>query len=391
MHKVFEPGAVELADPRGDPNQTIEVQQRIKELLHSSNANRREGLKQEIKNRGALALPGLINATYVWMNELEGKQAQRIVADLMCDLAKGNPVAIGLLFREGVLGTPFVVPRAIARRALDHLDWKPDSQDTQALRDEIKISERLDDVQSIVDLYTLLLRSGTKHDFTSALGLCKTWAKRSLKQSGDLLALLTQRFPDSVQEILTGVFLAAKDAYRDQNIAETLLQPLRPIPADWLHKDTILDLSIQVLGKNTPPRHTTVEYLWCYAAQDLKKQDAKAWKNALDTIGDKIQQKNYNKVIETIYRYWFRAVADAGNLQYLSKQANSASETWGTLAAVQLFFNSRQRVVKQALKDLEVENPERYESAYQMFDTLSDRGKESRDIQSRDGPVLLKG
>ena len=61
MKKVFDPGEIELADPRGDPNRVIEIQKKIKELLEA-NSQRQAGILDEIKDEGAWAIPGLLNA-----------------------------------------------------------------------------------------------------------------------------------------------------------------------------------------------------------------------------------------------------------------------------------------------------------------------------------------
>src|SRR5215207_28853 len=103
MKRVFEPSEIELADPRGDPNRVIAIQMKIKELLEA-NRQRKEGILEEIRDEGAWALPGLLNATYVWMNNFEHNQpAQKEMAKLFAELAKENEAAIALLVDSGVL------------------------------------------------------------------------------------------------------------------------------------------------------------------------------------------------------------------------------------------------------------------------------------------------
>lgn len=379
MDKIFEPGAEALADLRGDPNRAIEIQQHVEELL-GANRQRQAGLRREILEHGAWALPGLINATYVWMNRLEGEQSQEMLADLMAQLAQDNAAAVDLLFRAGILETPFAVPRSIARRALEKLNWQPSEKNAQQIARKISESKTWDDIQTVLDLYALLLGTGSEKGLAEALELCKNWIRRSLDQAGDLLALLTHFFPSEAERILAQVILAAKDAhaeaYKDVNIAKALLDPIRSyspaqsIPPSWLEEGVLLRVSTQVLGKITPPRHTTVEYLWMYAVKDYKDKKPQSWQELLETVGEQVQQKNH----ETVCRYWLRAVREVNEIGYLAQQARVRNETYGAMAALQLFFCRDERA-RQELGDLQKENPTRFVRAEELYDRISPSGK----------------
>lgn len=382
MDKIFEPGAVELADPIGDPNRAIEIQQNVEKLL-GANRQRQAGLRREILEQGAWALPGLINATYVWMNRLEGEQSQEMLADLMAQLAQDNAAAVNLLFRAGILETPFAVPRSIARRALEKLNWQPSEKNAQQIARKISESKTLDDIQTVLDLYALLLGTGSEKGLVEALELCKNWIRRSLDQAGDLLALLTHFFPSEAERILAEVILAAKDAhaeaYKDANIAKALLDPIRSyppaksIPPNWLEEGILLRVSAQVLGKISPPRHTTVEYLWIYAVKDYKDKKPESWQELLETVGEQIQQENH----ETVFRYWFLALNEVNEVAYIVRHAQSKNDQWGTQAALQLFF-CRDKRARQALGDLQKENPTRFAHAEDLYDRLTSGGGKSR-------------
>jgi len=382
MNRVFQPGAGDLGI---DPNQTIEIQQKVKELLEA-NRQRQQGLKQEIQERGAWALPGLINATYVWMNQLEDESSQEMIAVLMARLAQDNPAAVDLLFRDGVLGAPFPIPQSIARRALERLDWKPHGKDAQRLKREIASYKELDDTQTMLDLYALLLRTGSERDFSSALGQCEDWARRSLKQSGDLLALLTRLSPSQAEKILTNIILTVKDKYNDENIAKALLTPLRPILPAWLQDGVLLRVSVSVLRQVRTHRHTTVEYLWMYATEDCQSKNLQLWQELLGILGDQIQQER----TETLYRYWFRAVGEVNEMDYIVKQTRAKADLWGTMAALQLFFQRRSGLAKQALKDLEIENSVRYNHAKDKYDwiTKPEHRKHKRKLDEGEGPAV---
>lgn len=389
MDKIFEPSAVELADPRGDPNRAVEIQQKVEELL-GANRQRQAGLRREILDQEAWALPGLINATYVWMSELEeNPEFRETLADLMAGLAQKNPAAVDLLFRAGVLETPFPIPRSIARRALEKLEWEPDEKNAQQLNAKIEEFQRLDDIRTVLDLYALLLGTGSERGFSNAMALCEDWARRSLKQTGDLLVLLIQLFPDRAERTLTSVFLAAKHAspkaYRDENLANAILNPLRPIPVAWLQEGVLLQVSENVLPSFKNNRYTVIEYLWRYAVEDCKRKNPRLWQELVEPVGHQVQKME----IETVYRYWFRAVGEVNEMAYIVQQAQSRNNQWGTQAALQLFFQGRNKQAQQALRDLQVANPQRHSSAGRLYETISGERKEDGEIIQHQGPVTL--
>lgn len=386
MEKLFEPGAVELADPQGDPNRVIEVQQKVEELLEA-NRQRREGIRQELLEQGAWALPGLMNATYVWMNELERSPAdQDMLSSLMAELAGDNPAAADLLFHYGILETPFPIPRAIAREALGEADWNPTDDNLYDLRETLKRCKQIEDTQTILDLYGVLLQACREDDYRAALDLCKRWAKRSMEPAGDLLALLTESFPERAAEILTEVFLAIKSKYKDKSLANILIQPLRPIPPSWLGEGILLKISNDVLPESTPGRHTAVEYLWVEAARDSKDQNPEMWPELLKNVDHQVRQQSN----EEIYRYWFEAAGKANEIEYVVReaQAEARDEEWGVRAALQLFFLQRyHQLARQALEDLRRDKPTRWESASHLFEIITGSpGKIKGETKGNGGP-----
>ena len=390
MDKLFEPGAVYLADPRGDPNRVIEVQQKVEALL-GANRQRQEGIKQELLEQGAWALPGLMNATYVWMNRLENSPPdQELLSSLMAQLAADNSAAAELLFRYGVLETPFPTPRAIAQKALGKMQWRPTEANRQALREKIARHQQLEDTRTVIDLYAILLKSGQDEDFRKALALCETWARQSLEPAGQLLAQLTRVFPERTGEILSRVFLAVKSNYKDRNIANMLITPLRPIPPFWLREDVLLKVSQDVLPKIPSGRHTAVEYLWIDAVSDCKQDNPDSWQELLEELDHQLQQENN----ETVYRYWFEAVGKVGAVNYIARQARAESRNadWRVRAIAQLFFLQRNnRQATQLLKDLQSEYPRLHESALRLYEIITGgSGKTWGDIEGERGIADLR-
>lgn len=383
MEKVFEPSELELWDVQGDPNQAIEIQGKIKELLHA-NRQRQQPLLAEITSRGAWALPGAINATYVWMNELEVLQTQRVLAGLMADLARGNTAAAALLFRAGILETPFPVPRAICRCALELLSWQPDERQTARLRQEIALANKLGDVQTVLDLYGLLFNAGSQADLTDARTQCIGWVKEKRAEAGALLKLLVDHVPSQVVPIVSAVFAATIADRQDKNLANALLQPIRPIPPDWLENGTILHISRQVLPQSPTGRLTVVEYLWIDAVIDCRKNASDRWAAIMPLVSEQLVGEGS----DDIDRYWLTAVGQAGEIDYIVQQSRASAEPFGTVAASQLFFLSNKHdQARQGLTDLERENPARYNSAEALYDSITGgRGKEEGLIRQRRRP-----
>ncbi len=390
MNKVFEPGEIELADSRGDPNRAIEIQKKVKELLEA-NQQRQEGIRQEILEEGAWALPGLLNSTYVWMNQLERDSVSKeMLSQLMADLAKGNHAATRLLFKTGVFENPFETPRRIAWQALERLGWSPEQDDLRKVKLEISHQKRLGNTAAVLDLYKILLWGGNPEELKSAMLDCKQWVQQSMDSSGKLLRIMLVNYPESVEEILTFVFLSARDDYRDLNIAKMLVTPLRPIPIQWWEDNIILDVAEAVLKECTPPRHTTIEYLISDGAMDYKKSSPEHWNEHIGELNDQVFEHTEDlqrNVAESIRRYWFQALASTGESQLVIDAALSEDESWASVAALQLFFGEKSKNIKQkqafeqAQEELKFQKPFRYQRAQQSYQDISAKKKDKDEIR----------
>lgn len=108
------------------------------------------------------------------------------------------------------------------------------------------------------------------------------------------------------------------------------------------------------------------------------------WQELFERAGESIKQKGD----DTIYRYWFRAVGEAGEMAYVIDQAHSQAETWATKATTALmFFQKKDRRAKQALSDLERQVPQRYERANRDYNIIYPGGKEEGESTGKSGPV----
>ena len=387
MDKVFEPGELEFA--ASDPNDMIAVQREVKELL-GANLQRQEGIKRNIRARGAWALPGMINATYIWSGKtggLSSEQRKQMLAALMAELAADNPAAQDLIFRAGILETPFAVPRAIARMVLKELGWQPTHHQSQRLVKAITYYQKMDDADAVLDFYSLLLMVASDEIYQSTLSKCREWAEKKIKQSGELMALLLEVFPERSEEILTKVLLAAGEHRKDKTMAATLANPLRRIRRDWLADGVLINVSTAVLSGLRHPRHTTVEDLWRHAVKDSQEHDRDLWESQLPALGKKVREAPTQR--DSIYRYWFRAVGEADELAYVIEQTRADDPQWGIRAALQLIFDGSSRA-RQALDDLQVENEDRYQQAKELRHSIDTGEPPTKGlVEDHKGPTPL--
>ena len=396
MKKVFEPGEMELADPRGDPNRVIAIQTKVKELIET-NEQRRIGILSELLEEGAWALPGLLNSLYVWMNLFEENQEARdVMAKILAKLSEDNESAVALLFDSGVLENPFRTPREIVLKALDELNWKPAPEHISKINFQIIAQKKASDIEGLMLSYRLLARSGDKTSFNMMLNQCEIWIQDNLTSGVELFGLLVKFYPEFIIKILTDVILAAP--YNEKVLASKMITALRPIPANWWLDSKILKISISVLEESNPPRNTAIEFLWKFAALDAKREMPQFWSER----GEKVNKLVFEAVTpldddlaENLFRYWSEALGEVADvpdiLNFLVTSIFSEIELWAVNAATQLFFmrgneSGKNRkpndTVERALNKLSSENYPRYQRAEAKYNLLSSKNKAKTETRS---------
>jgi hypothetical protein len=378
MDKVFEPDELELADVQGDPNRVIEVQRDVKDLLQSTR-HRAPVMWDKIAACGASALPGVINATFVWMSELEGGQKREMMAKLIAELARDNPAASGLVFRAGVLESPFDGPRAICSQALQLLNWQPDPPQAEELRRELASASRLDDTARMLDLCGLLFRAGNKRDFDEAQRLCISWVQPHPAEAGQLLRLILDQYPDRTVPLMSAVFGATAPKFKDENLARALLAHIDSLACELLADGRMLEISRIALAKARFGRLTVIEYLWVNAVRDCSRRQRAEWDRVLPKISAELQNEDNQNML----RYWFRAVGEAGEIEYIIEQTNAEADLFGIAATAQLFYKrGKEDRARQRLIEIQSENPFRYREAEEQYEGLtSGVGKTKDPIQ----------
>lgn len=378
MKKIFE--QVDF-----DPNRVVEIQKKVKDLLRAPR-QRREEIKQEIAKEGAGALPGLINSTYVWMNEFEtDKPMQLLVAGMMASAAKDNDDAHRLIFQAGILENPFPAPRTIAIDALEKIHWKPNNDDIVKTKEKIKSAQKIHDDLALLDLYSVVMMAGEKNDMKEILSKCCEWIETT--KAGELLPRLIKAFPNEIEAIITEICADLRrkggDKYKNKSIAKAIVGSLRPIPAEWVANGTLTKITIAVAKQGNPPRHTVIEYLWQDAVADFHNANLEKWHSSLEAMESSINTSGIStkdeRVSKTLYRYWFRAIGSLKDSPSHARIYHAATheqkgnifEDWAIEAACQLFFMQKNPETKGYLQEIEEKYPERYEMAEEQYERIN--------------------
>jgi hypothetical protein len=402
MRYVFEPDEIALADSQGDPNRAVEIQKLVQELL-SANPNRQDGISDEILDHGAWAMPGLINATYVWMTNFEqDRVARHLIIEIMKELAQSNDAAAKLLYKAGILEMPFAMPRSMAREALLASSWAPTPDDILRLKGQVDYYRNMGDVSSIADLYALAAYLRMDSEFPAMLNACCRIIETTWGNALDLLSALVQAYPECAEEILEAVIEAVKKAhsegYKDKNIARKIIDALRPVPGSWVRDGMLVHLSARLLSSLWPPRHTVIEYLWQEAVKSFYNEAAVAWPMQRDEVGDQIRdacEQLADAPASSLCRYWLIAVADVNDIDYVIEQAQASQHLWAIQSIVELFFLTSRSgrlgsQAQQALRDLETRNPNRYAIALEQYEVISGNRKPRTDLQIETGPAGMR-
>ena len=158
MRKVFEPDEMELADLGGDTHFVTDIQRRVKEMF-SERGERREEIRRGIQAFDSRALPGALNAAYVFTVQLK-KRDQKLLAGLLAELVGENLAAREMLLRVGVLEAPFVPTRKTALMALQQLGDVREEEIAQIRLRAWRDADGSGDYEAALALYEFLAQQG---------------------------------------------------------------------------------------------------------------------------------------------------------------------------------------------------------------------------------------
>ena len=369
MRQVFD---VEISDIEKDPQKVAEVQFLVKRLFHEfSGANllRRDALKDEILQDGIEALPGLINATFVFVRELKDRQNREVMVDLMSQLANGNEAAQSAIFRLGFLKNPFSDSRSVARDTLIHLNWQPKQDETSAIRTRINQTPRDEDTKLLIDLYAILLRARNDADYLKAKELCLTWTEEGkIKVATPLLIQLLENRSDKQIDVLVDIIRATEKAglRKDKKTANVFISELRDHLIVLLENRTISQISFKVLQSDKAFK--TIEFLWEGAIAKYNRSNSA---DKLKLLIQELEPDIKSKGNHTLWRYWFNALSKSGQIEYIILQTRCTdNEEWAIRAAIDLFFKRANPKAVQARNDLEKINPYVFQRAFEIYTIL---------------------
>ncbi len=396
MKRVFEPTELDLGDAALLPNRVIEVQQKVQEMLSpNTNKFRRDELIEELSNQNAWALPGLINASMIFSNQLNDRKNRSEYAKILCSVARDNPTAINLLLKSGLFENPFPESRAVILEALQ--DWQPD--DPKEIRRLIKRVE--EDDAWVLDLYRLYLKSRTPSAYEEGIEVCERWFKVPKELAKDLFRELLINFPERSADTISRVFLSineiSKDARKDKYFANRLVKSVPSEIALEIIKDgSLLDISETVILETNRFSHKPVEELWKYSVAELKKAQKNDLESWLEKIANMILERGprcNDLARQSIYRYWMQGLGEAGEIDFIIKHTYEQDENYRVCAATQLFFQkTKNKKAQQFLSNLQRDDYELYTQAESNFiDLTQHKGLDLKPIQeekARKGPDL---
>jgi hypothetical protein len=361
MRKVFEPDEMELADLGGDTHFVADIQRHVKEML-GERGKRREEIRQEIKALGPRALPGALNAAYVFTVQLK-KRDQELLAGLLAELVGENVAAREMLLRAGVLEAPFVPTRKTALMALQQ---RGDIREEEINR----IHERAwhhaymeGDYQAALPLYEFLVQRKDPQ----ACGEVKMHAKSLFEDNVDIgpsfLDLALRGNPDDTYAILTEVMKAmgSKEPEFGREIEKRVSHEA---VVDLLE---ILRAANYIMETSKGYSHKGIEYLFVGAiAHHLGDHQ-----DVIEESGDLVRRK-----YTSLYRYWWqglgRIIGSEAVQRYFVDQTAPPLDEFTHKAAVQLCFiqkhNSKFRLwANDLLKRLEENVPDQYQAVRDDF------------------------
>jgi len=208
MRKVFEPNSLELADLGGDTHFVMSIQRQVEEMLTARGAECQE-VQQKILALGPRALPGVVNAAYVFTKQLEKSKQAQMLSDLLAGLVGQNLAAREILVKAGILEAPFIPTRETALKALQQLgEIRKEEMEQIRLRAWNNACE--EDYRSALILYEFLVQQEDQQACSEVRYLAKDMFKEHVDIGPHFLDLALRCACQDTYAILTEVMGAMK-------------------------------------------------------------------------------------------------------------------------------------------------------------------------------------
>jgi hypothetical protein len=364
MRKVFEEKREDLIERAGDTSSVINIQQHVKRMFEEGEAEQ-ERIRQQIAKQGPAALPGVLNAAYVFADQMKRSERDQL-ADLLTELVNGNQAAREMLLRTGVLEAPFVPTRRTALRALRQLG-EISERELQRIRERADRDAEDGDYKASELLYEFLIQ----HDYADTWRKVKEHAKDLFQEAAVLgpsyLDLALRGSPENVYSTLSEVMREATETSLDNEIENQISMDAVANLPEILRAaaDLVSDYSHSTSRKG---KHKGLEYLFLGPIAKYLK----AHPDEVSPMGQLVKD-NYQS---DFYEYWWRGLGRIVEVEevreHFAEQTSAGGRFafWGT---IQLFFvrdrSSKFKLwAKDLLEKLEEESPYQYSEAEDRYD-----------------------
>ena len=361
MRKVFEPDKMELADLGGDTHFVADIQRRVKKMLDERKERRGE-VRQGILAFGPRALPGVLNAAYVFARQLK-KREQESLASLLAELMDENPAAQEMLLRSGVLEAPFVPTRRTALMALQQSENISEQQIEQIRRRAWKDAES-GDYEAALALYEFLTDREDKQSCSKVEDLARELFKERADIGPRFLELALRCAPQDSYRILKDALGAMdREALAFSRAMHNIMSP--EFVSD--HLPQILQDAHEVKENTRGYAHKGIQNIFTGPIASYLRSHPKA---IIDT-GESISQE-----YQSLHRFWWQGLGKLLKLetvrQYFQDQITPPLDGFTLEGAVQLLFTEKDNPklklwALNILEQLEDVAPYQYQDALYEF------------------------
>jgi hypothetical protein len=371
MDKVFEVKEIDLVDLSGDTHFVTDIQRRVQIML-GAGGGQRDQVRDSIANEGARALPGVLNATYVFAARLKRRE-QRVLAGLLAELIGVNKAAREMLLRNGVLEAPFAATRQTALLALQELGtFAPLEMDQ--IRTTAWQHAKQGDYEAALPLYECLAEGQDEQAGSELAYLAGELFRDHVDIGPTLLDLVLRCSPKNTYQVLVGIMgqMDRKGKKFGREIK------LRMSPESVANLEQVLQASSRIIENNQGYKHKGIEFLFEGPIAGYLKQNP----DMIQAYGSLVEENH-----KSLYRYWWQGLTqdlelDVVRRYFIDKVAAPLDEfTWH--GGIQLLFTKKYdrqfRVWATELLDtLEQEEVYQYRNLLDAFDRFQ---------SAPDGPV----
>lgn len=382
MDKVFEIGNIDLVDLSGDTHLVTDIQKRVQEML-GHKKERQKQIRQEIAREGARALPGVLNALYVFSSQIKRRE-QKLLSELLAELVGKNKAAREMLIRVGVLESPFAPARGAALLALQTMgEMRP--QELEQIRARAWQDVDASNYEAALTLYEPL----AQRQDTQAAGELRYWAGELFDERMDVgpefLDLALRAAPQRTYDTLVEV--VGKMDRRDKGLAKVIEKKISPGAVTNLPE--VLRALHELKDRSVGYSQKGVEFMFTGPIAKYLAKHPDQIKENEDLIG---------RDHKPLYRYWWQGlgrILSVEAAQQCFDQVTAPLDEFTWYGGIQLFFvkkyDTKFRVwASDLLKRLKEDAPDEYQDVLDAYEKIGigvpleevEKGRPSRPYKS---------